>query len=391
LKILIIADSISSNTGGGKVGILGVCRALMSYGNDVTLATSGVDEEYILSNNNSINVTIDGVNTFYFKPQVNLFGTRVSLSFIYYLFKNTISYDLVLTHSLYKVHSSFAAFMARKQSIPYVIRPHGSLDSFLINRKRRLLKKLFIYLFEKKNFKYASAIQFSCLLEEEKASKFISYWKKSIIVPEGIEQNKASNVPNTNNNKLKFLKDKNIFKILFLGRFHEKKGIELLLNAFSQATQKNIALHLVLAGTGDIEYVEKIKKLIEELNISHRCTITGYLSDTDKSRVMKLSNIFILTSYGENFGLAVVEAMSFSLPVLVSNNVGISDSINSAKAGKVFNCDVDEIVEAIDFFANNVEEQITYGNNAKYLADNVYTLSNMGLIMNKMYKDLVKI
>lgn len=387
LKILVVSESIASDTGGGRSGILGVCNSLMDCGHHITLITSGLDDADIKNpyGTNFINC----VKVLYFKPFFTLLGTSISFSALNFLFKNIKNYDLVLIHSLYKIHSSFASFICRKYRIPYIIRPHGTLDYFLINRRRSFLKKLFIKFFEIKNFKYASAIQFSSNLEKKNAKKFISDFN-SIIVPEGIA------IPVTNKKK-KSLKYKHRFKksnlnqinIIYLGRFHEKKGLFLLIRGFSYIASKFPKAKLILAGSGDSNYTKKVNDLIIKKNLGSQVSVTGFLDEIDKISLLNSADIFVLPSYGENFGLSVVEAMSYSIPVIISNKVGIFEAVKNADAGLIIRCNARSVATGIESLTRDKSLRYRYGKNARKLAHQKYNINNMGQIMSASYMNVV--
>ena len=380
MKILVVADDISSNTGGGKVGILGLCNSLQNEKNEVTLVTSGIDNELYNFKTFQINLKIENINTIFFVPNFSLMGMRFSYLFYKYLSKEIAKFDLIVIHSIYKFHSTIASIYSKKFNVPYVIRPHGSLDPFLIYNGKTILKKIFISIFEKRNFKNASAIQFSCELERENAQKFISCWKNTLIIPEGIKNNFY--------NKRKVFLKKNTLNILFLGRIHKKKGIELLIEALGKIKSK-VNFHFTLVGSGDKSYEDYIFQMIDENNLSNFCTITGYISTSMKQKIYEKTDLFILPSYGENFGIAVVEAMSFGIPVLVTNKVGIYNSIVKYKAGIVTNNNVNEIIESI-ILLNNKKRLQFLSSNALKLVNKKYTLAKMGKLLNKKYLEIVK-
>jgi glycosyltransferase involved in cell wall biosynthesis len=387
LKILVVSESISSDTGGGRSGILGVCSALMKCGHDITLITSGLDEIDI-KNPSGINI-VEHIKVLYFKPFLTLLGTSISFSALYYLFRQVKKYDLVLVHSLYKVHSTFASFVSYKYKIPYIIRPHGTLDLFLISRRRSFLKKLFINYFEKKNFYHASAIQFSSELEKKNAKKFISIFN-SIIVPEGINQEAMykRKVSYEYNHRFKKI-NSNQINIIYLGRFHEKKGLFLLINGFSYIAAKFPRAKLILAGSGDSEYTKKVNDLIIKTNLGSQISVTGFLNESDKLSLLNSADIFALPSYGENFGLSVVEAMSFSIPVVISDKVGIFEAVNDAQAGFIVKCNANSVARALEKLVSEKSLRYRLGKNAKKLSEEKYNLANMGQIMSKFYIKLV--
>lgn len=102
-----------------------------------------------------------------------------------------------------------------------------------------------------------------------------------------------------------------------ISRLTKGKGLDILINGFAAATSLS-ETHLIIAGQGS-EY-ENLKKLITELGISHRIHLLTQISDQRKSLLYNVSTSFVLISYSaESFGITLVEAMQFGLPILASN------------------------------------------------------------------------
>ena len=390
MRILVTCESIAHGTGGGRTGILGLCKALMGSGHDVSLIATNAgmdDHQPQVLNEFSL---YEGVNVAFYETQHCIFGNYVSYGFFSELRDNIKLFDLVLIHSIYRFSSTIAAFYARKNNIPYILRPHGTLTPFLVNNRRSFIKKLYINIFEKKSFKNAAAVQFSSKLEMHEAAKYIKEIKKSIIISEGINVDDYVNVPNTGSFETKFPQVKGKFRLLFLGRFHPKKGLDLLLDAFQLIYERFPDMHLVLAGSGDDEYIEQIRNRIDSMSLTEYITITGRISEELKSAVLVESDAFILPSYGENFGLAVVEAMASNLPVIITNRVGISDIILQGDAGIVTSCDVPELVNAVVKLVEDLDFRTQMSGKALKLAKAEFDIEVMGNNMSTIFTDIVK-
>jgi glycosyltransferase involved in cell wall biosynthesis len=126
---------------------------------------------------------------------------------------------------------------------------------------------------------------------------------------------------------------------LFLGRLHEKKGCDLLIEAFAALRNSSDAsspMHLVLAGPcADEKYLRHLKQLAAAANIDDSITFTGMLSGSRKWGAFSVAEAFVLPSHQENFGIAVVEALACGTPVLISNQVNIWREIEADRAGYV--------------------------------------------------------
>ena len=95
------------------------------------------------------------------------------------------------------------------------------------------------------------------------------------------------------------------------------------MKAFAQVAKVRQDVHLVAAGPENEGYGEQVKKWLESEGICHLTTFTGMLNGVDKLAVLNDADLFILSSYSENYGISVVEAMICELPVIISDQVNI--------------------------------------------------------------------
>lgn len=113
--------------------------------------------------------------------------------------------------------------------------------------------------------------------------------------------------------------------LLHVGVWEKRKNIPFLLKAFSQfLTKSNLNYQLVLAGTGNqrmfSDDTAAIESTIAELGLSEKVICTGYLSDEDLAKAYAGASLYVFPSYNEGFGIPILEAFSYHLPVLVANN-----------------------------------------------------------------------
>jgi glycosyltransferase involved in cell wall biosynthesis len=176
--------------------------------------------------------------------------------------------------------------------------------------------------------------------------------------------------------------------VLFLGRLHQKKGLELLIHAFARVADRCPDAHLVLAGNGDRRYMETVTQMVNECGVASRSTITGWLEDDDKLAALADADLFVLPSLGENFGIAVVEAMACGLPVVISDKVGIWQDVAESEAGIIVHCDSDEIASAIERLVGDSKLRTRLGRNGKNLAGAQFTMDRMAERMEIEYQAL---
>jgi len=391
MRIIVTAFSIAPRTGGLRVGVLGLCKGLANRGHKVSLYTTNADEDKTLTVPLGVSTLVEGVEVFFYPAQKVLFGNVLSYPMVSAL-KNAVPYaDLVLIHSLYQLSSTVAAYYCRKFRVPYVVRPHGILDPTLARRRRWLLKWVYIQFFEKKNLNSAAAIQFSSNMEEEIARDFMMITSPKLLIPEGINVEPFEKLPFRGSFRARYPVMDGKSLILHLGRLHQKKGLELLVEAFFQIAKRREDVHLVLAGSGDADFVMRITKMLHDFGIFERTTMTGQLGDHDKLAILQDADIFVLASYGENFGLSVVEAMACGLPVLISDKVGIWREIVEAGAGIVAPCNSNKIADQLEKLLNDSELRLNTGQRGKSLVEAQFSTDRMAEKMEAAYQSLCRI
>ncbi len=129
--------------------------------------------------------------------------------------------------------------------------------------------------------------------------------------------------------------------ILFLGRINFKKGLNILVNAFAAIARDQDDVHLLIAGPNDTGYGKKVSRWLKKENVYTKTTLAGMLQGEEKLEAFHISSVFVLPSYSENFGIAVLEAMACGLPVIVSDKVNLRPEVVASKAGEVVPCDAE--------------------------------------------------
>lgn len=242
------------------------------------------------------------------------------------------NFDVVHIHGLWNFPGIYALLSGVKTK--KLVTVHGTLGTYSLT-KGRLKKLLFSWFFQKKAMKKANFVQVNHKDELVELTNYLGYvHPKAFILPNGIKQSdyvKFSKSP-------EFLKEKGIPNdrpiVLFLGRVDAKKGIDLLLPAFYELTQQHPSAILVIVGP-DYGMQPFVEEFIEKNGIKDRVFLTGMLRGDEKLKMMASATIFTLPTYSEGFSIAVMEALSAGLPVVVSPNTGFSEVIAKYKAGKV--------------------------------------------------------
>ncbi len=268
--------------------------------------------------------------------------------------------DIIHIHGLYRFPVIISAFISRILRKPFIIRPHGSLDPYLKSRSKfgligKIFKNISELILERYNLNQASFLHFTSEEEYKLSSNFHSNPRK-IIVSNGVEEpNKKINLYNFNE-KLG-LNEKNK-KILFLGRIHQKKGIDILIKGFLKAFKRDQKLVLIIAGPDNEKIMSKLLSPYKDKNLP-----IFYIGEVAHEKVGDYfcsADLFVLTSHTENFGIAVVEAITYGLPVLISKNINIYKEIMDLNLGSICELNEESISNAIisSVYDNNLREYV---------------------------------
>lgn len=227
---------------------------------------------------------------------------------------NKIKPDLIHIHGIWSPVNTIMSFYALYKKIPLIISPQGMLEPWSLNEKK-IKKLIFFHLLWKFLLLSADRIIFTSKQEYRNFLKLnlnssINY----TIIPNGF-------------NTTALLKKKKINKrkktLLYLSRIHEKKGIQNLLEVFQEMNPKNWQLDIV--GSGKKKYIEYLKSKLNPGIINEKIFFLGFKSDKEKNKNFINSDIFILPSFSENFGIVVPEAMSYGLPVITTKETPWSE------------------------------------------------------------------
>lgn len=389
MKILHVISTLSPRFGGPSAAVSDLARHQALAGLNVTIFTT--NSEYPRG---TLNVPVnrpcmvDGVRCFYFSVQYQ--PLQFSLPMAFMLKKVLNTFDVVHIHGLYRFPVSYAALLSRIHRRPYIIRPHGSLDPFLYKQSSKSLfaKRIYEKLFDLPNLNAADAIHFSSAKEKSKTA-FLALRAPARVVSGGIDLRRFDQLPAAGKMR-KRLGLKNQSMILFLGRINFKKGLDLLVKAFSKVSAHMSNAVLVIAGPDNDGYAEVVSKMIAKSNLADKVIWQEMLNRKEVLEAYVDADVFVLPSYSENFGIAVVEAMACGLPVVVSNQVDIWTEVSESGAGIVTELDSHQIAESILAILADRSFALNLGDNGRKLAENRFSYDRISMDVTLMYKEVIK-
>ena len=294
------------------------------------------------------------------------------------------NYDLIHLTAFWNfpvLAGSIAAILNKK---PFIISPRGVLYPEAINIKSTKIKKLYFHLIAKHYLQAASAIHFTSHDELEQAlifTKIKNLKEKSFIIPNGIDLNLFSKLPLKGKFRTKYSIGNEKRIILFMGRINKQKGLDILLEAYDSLASRDPGLLFVISGPDNMGYKNELEDWLKNRNILNRVVFTGLLTGEDKLSAYVDSNIFVLSSYFENFGMSVVEAMACGIPVVISNKVGIYKDVQESNSGVIIETNSKSLYLGIKSLLDNPALCREVSTNAKSLLEKKY---NIEMVVDKM-------
>jgi glycosyltransferase involved in cell wall biosynthesis len=388
MKILhVVGTYIPGWRAGGPIkSVSTLCSKLAERGHDVTVFTTNLDGTNVLDVPTDKTVLIDGVKVNYYKGRIPSYAFSVPLAKA--LKKNVDKFDLIHIHSIFYWPTLIASYYGKKHGVPYIITPRGMLDPACWNGTR-LKKMLYGFLIEKFNFSGSGLLHFTSE-REMKNSYLFGLNLPFRVVPNGIRPEDFFRMPEAQTffEKYPDLKGKTI--ILFLARLNRIKGIDILSKAYGKLARERDDVHLVIAGPDQEGYGEKVKSWFKAEGVFKRVTFTGMLNSNEKLHAFAASDVFVLPSYSENFGMAVVEAMAAGVPVVISNRVGIHKEVEQNRAGIIVETVPESIYSGIKKLLDSPVIRGELIINGKRLVEDYYDINRVADMMIISYKEVIR-
>ena len=257
------------------------------------------------------------------------------------------SCDLVHVHNVWSCCNRLAAVHCVAAGVPFVVSTHGMLDPHSMGRKP-WKKQVYGRFVEFPALRKAAAVIFTHQEEERLARITCARLPTGHVVSLGTEEPPSENRAQLTDSFLtRFPQLQDSERIVFLGRLHSKKGLDLLVPAFAEVAKHRSNVKLILAGPGDDSYRKSLIELSKSLHIQDRVCFTGALSGQDKWAALAAADVYVLPSYQENFVISLVEALRVETPVVCSRRVNIWSDLKAADAVSVCELSTESVAKSI--------------------------------------------
>lgn len=271
--------------------------------------------------------------------------------------------DIVHGHGFYVGPNQAFGKAARRQGKPLVYHVHGMFEPYIV-RRSRWKKELVHWLFENANFRHA------CLwraLTSKEATQIRSCGIRApiAVVPNGLNLDEFAK-PQKSSQASQAQKEK--LRLLFLGRIHPKKGLDLLLAAWARLGRYHRDWELVVAGPDEQGYLAELRKLAANLGLELEIRFTGAVTGQEKITLLHSADLFVLPSYSEGFSMGLLEAMACTVPVVATEACNFPE-ISSRQAGWECATGLASLMQALEagLRAGNAERQERGGNGRRLI------------------------
>jgi glycosyltransferase involved in cell wall biosynthesis len=371
-KILHVIPSVAAVHGGPSVMLGMMARGLSESGMEIHVATTDDDGAGRLDVRYGEPLVSGGVTSWYFRRQTRFY--KVSRPLSTWLSKHVTDYQVVHIHALFSYAALAAAYWAHKRGVPYVVRPLGTLNRWGMENRRPWLKRLSFRFLEKRILERAALVHYTSEQERTEA-ELLNVHTRSEVIANPVPSFEGETSADRFRSAYPELRDRQI--ILFLSRFDRKKGLDLLLPAFARVRASFPTAALVLVGSGPKDLLTELHSQANALGIAADVFWPGFLKGELKQAAYLDADVFVLPSYSENFGIAVVEAMAAGCPVVVSDQVAIHGEISGANAGLVVACNPEALAGAICRLLADRSARALMGSNGKCLTQTQYSLETV--------------
>jgi glycosyltransferase involved in cell wall biosynthesis len=378
MRILQVIPYFTPKRGGDVNVCYNLSKQLVNRGHEVTIIATDFefDEGYAKS---LVNVRIIP-----FKVTVRIGLFLISLSMKKWLKKEIKNYDVIHLHNLQSYQNNVVYHYARKYGIPYVLQAHGLAPRMM---KRSMLKKLYNWVWGYSILKTASKAFALTKMELDEHKEMGVGEDRIEIVPNGIDLSEYEAPPRRGEFRKKYgIKDDEKI-VLYLGRIHKIKGIDLLVNAFAEIVEELDNIKLIIVGP-DYGFLSILKRQIEGLKIGNKILFTGPIYGRDKLEAYVDADVYVLPSVYEAFPTTVLEAWACGTPVIITDRCGIADIVDG-RAGCVVEYDKDQMQNAIIKILSDEELRRGFREEGRKLVKNEFGWEGVVLDIEKIYLGLI--
>jgi glycosyltransferase involved in cell wall biosynthesis len=248
--------------------------------------------------------------------------------------------EVVHVHGLLNPISSGAARAAINRGIPVVIGPFGTMSRYTFAHRRTVAKRMYFRAVDAPNLRRAAGLHFTTPAEREEAKWHgIDFGTRAHVVPPPYRGARASDHrPAATASP----------SVLFLGRLHPVKGVDVLLDAWPAIRATHPGARLTIAGQGTPQYEAELRSRAASLGADAASVVfPGFVRGADKVAHLAAAQVCVLPSLHENFGISVLDSVAAGVPIIVTPGVQLAPWVGRREAGVVAERSAGAVADAV--------------------------------------------
>ena len=381
LRVLHVAASLSAAWGGPVATLRSLAPALADCGIDCAIATTALRQAEGAAP--AVGPTAQAFPLGWAAPLWDAHSPRLRR----YLHQalGTGRFDLVHVHELWHYASFAAGNAAGRHRVPWVLSLHGALNEWPLRRNWK--KRLYLRLVQRALIESARGVHVLTAAEAESLRQ-LGLRVPVLVAPNGVAlpSGPAGGTEPASFGWQSALQGKQV--LLYLGRLHPMKGVNLLLEAFISLAPRFPNAVLLVAGPDEAGTQQRLVRTLAQAGLAQRAVFTGVLEGGAKTAALAAADVFVLPSYTEGFSNAILEAMAASLPVVISRQCHFPD-VAPAGAGHVVATEIGPTASAIESLLRNPAGRCEMGRKGRALVAERYRWDGIAAAMGDWYRGLL--
>ena len=385
LRVLHVVASTATAWGGPASALRSLVPALAEHGVDCVVATTRLRQDGAPA------PAIDGAETRPFPlGWASRFWTAHSPALRAFLDAELGAgrFDLVHVHELWHYAHYAAGHVALRHRVPWALSLRGALNEWQLRRNWK--KRLYLSLVQRSLIESAAAIH-ALTASEAEALRALGYVAPVLVAPNGVHLPAAG--AGADASKREFLarhprlQGKQV--VLYLGRLHPMKGVDVLLDALAGLANRFPNAALLIVGPDESGTRRRMAEAAHRAGLTDRTVFTGALEGAAKAAAFAVADMFVLPSHTEGFSNATLEAMAAGLPVVVSRQCHFPE-VATAGAGFVVPAEAPPLADAVGALLEDEARRRHMGRKGRELVAERYSWGQVAAVMSDWYRNLAK-
>ena len=295
-------------------------------------------------------------------------------------------FDLVHIQELWHYPGYIASKIARSRNVPYIVTIHGELNEWNLQQKR-LKKQIYMTAIQRGILQKSAALHAITQAESNRIRQ-LEIETPVAMIPNGIHTEEFENLPDRSQFVSRYPELENRLIVLFLGRIQQKKGLDILAQAFGNLVRTRDDVRLVVAGPDEDNTLTEVKTILKSQGALEKAVFPGMLTGEQKLEALSAADIFALTSYSEGFSVALLEALSAGLPLVITDECNFPE-VGDSRAGFVVRPNDSETASALMSLLDSADLRREMSENARRLVRSNYTWERIAEKMFTLYENVI--